>query len=146
MMCEWKRFRKFGGLLLVTVLLISGCGRKEAPQIHGDAGEKPQIVGLQYEVVGNVLQLSFTLVGDANGVGYQIDRTQMDPYCQCLGRWRRYYERPPFAEQVGKSLTKPINLKTDKVEFIYRIRAVDTFGNLGSWSKAIHARAVDLSK
>ena len=137
---------RYLAMICAGLLLLAGCGKKEAPQVVGDTSEKPQIVDLSYEVVGNVLELKFSLAGDPAGLGYQIDRTQVDPYCHCLDIWRRYYERPAMKQQVGTPLTRPINLKTDKVEFVFRIRAIDRFGNFGPWSKAIHARAVDLSK
>ncbi|OIO72625.1 MAG: hypothetical protein AUJ57_05635 [Zetaproteobacteria bacterium CG1_02_53_45] len=133
-------------LLMAAVVLLSGCGRKEAPQPAGDAASKPLLSDLKHQVVGNVLELSFTLKGSPDGVGYQIDRTEMDPYCQCPGFWRRYDQREPQAKLVDINTTRLINLKTDKKEFLFRIRAFDAIGNLGPWSKAIVARGVDLTK
>ncbi len=132
-------------LCLFAGLLLAGCGRKEPPQLVA-TGAAPQIVGLKYEVNGGSLKLDFTLVGSPEGVGYQIDRTEMDPYCGCPGFFRRYFEQPAFADQVGKPLTKLINLKTTEREYVFRIRAVDALGNLGPWSELIHARGVDLMK
>ena len=132
-------------LLLVAGLMLNGCGRKEAPQLIV-AGAAPQVVDLRYEVNGGTLKLDFMLVGSADGVGYQVDRTEMDPYCKCPGFFRRYFEQPAFPAQVGKPLNKLINLKTIDKEFVFRIRAVDAQGNLGEWSELIHARGVDLMK
>jgi len=132
-------------LLLVAGLMLNGCGRKEAPQMIVE-GAAPQILDLKYEVNGGSLKLDFKLVGVAEGVGYQIDRTEVDPYCKCPGFFRRYFEQPAFAGQVGEPLTKLINLKTTEREFVFRIRAVDAQGNLGAWSELMHARGVDLMK
>jgi len=137
-------WRIYGALLLIGILTLSGCGRKEAPQISGI--EKPQINNLQDQVVGNVLELKFTLTGNAKGVGYQVDRSELDPYCQCPGFWRRFYDRPPLAVQLGSESSSLINLKNDKIEYLFRIRAYDIDGNLGPWSHAIHAKGVDLFK
>ncbi|MDX8406129.1 MAG: hypothetical protein R8K50_08260 [Mariprofundus sp.] len=137
-------WRIYSAILLITLLALSGCGRKEAPQISG--GEKPQINNLQDQVVGNVLELKFSLSGNANGVGYHVDRTQLDPYCQCPGFWRRFYDRPALAVQVGSETTRLIKLKNDSIEYLFRVRAYDIDGNLGPWSHAIHAKGVDLSK
>lgn len=134
------------GLLLCLSLLLTACGRKEVPQVINGESVAPQISDLRSEVVGNVLRMDFTLVGDTQGVGYEIDRTQEDPYCQCPGMWRRFYEQPALARQVNKAAYRIINLKTDKIEFLFRIRAVDVIGNFGPWSKMIRARAVDLRK
>ncbi len=135
------------GLLLALLmgLLMMGCGRKEAPQLVVE-GAAPRIVDLKYEVNGGSLKLDFKLAGIPQGVGYQIDRTEMDPYCRCPGFFRRYFEQPAFADRVGETLTKLINLKTNKKEFVFRMRAVDAEGNLGEWSELIHARGVDLSE
>ncbi|MDX8407691.1 MAG: hypothetical protein R8L58_04825 [Mariprofundaceae bacterium] len=140
-----KQLLRGVAVLLILGLLASGCGRKEAPQLIAE-GAAPRLVDLKYEVNGGSLKLDFILSGSPAGVGYQIDRTEMDPYCGCPGFFRRYFEQPAFAGQVGKPLTKLINLKTTRKEFVFRIRAVDAEGNLGQWSEAIHARGVDLMK
>ena len=129
-------------VLLLLALALSGCGRKEAPQVINNGSITPQISDLYYEVVGNVLRLDFTLNGDANGVGYQIDRTQIDPYCKCPGFWRRFFEQPTLAKQVDVASYKIIRLTTT-AEFVFRIRAIDTVGSFGPWSKLIRARAAD---
>jgi len=133
-------------LLMAAVVLVTGCGRKEAPQPADGAAAKPYISDLSHQVVGNVLELSFTLKGSPDGVGFQIDRTEMDPYCQCPGFWRRFDQREPQARLVDLKTTKLINLKTDKKDFLFRIRAFDAAGNLGPWSKMITARGINLSK
>lgn len=130
----------------VLAVLLNGCGRKEVPQAIVDDSVKPRIVGLQHKVTGNVLRLDFVLKGSSEGVGYEIDRTQMDPYCQCPGFWRRFFEQPALAKQVNEDSYRIISLKTAEVEFLFRIRAIDAFGNFGPWSKLIRAQAVDLNK
>jgi len=129
---------------LIVAVALAGCGHKAAPQPVTDSSEKPQLVGLQYEQAGNVLKLSFELRGDPKGVGYQIDRTQIDPYCQCPGFWRRYHDQQPLSDLVNRTTKKIINLKTTKIEFVYRLRAIDVNGNFGPWGKSIRARGVDL--
>jgi len=135
------------GLVLVLALTLNACGRKEVPLVMtGEAIAIPQIDDLQTKVIGNVLRMDFVLKGDAQGVGYEIDRTQLDPYCHCPGMWRRFFEQPALKRQANQAAYRIINLKTDKIEFLFRIRAVDVSGNFGPWSKMIHARAIDLSK
>lgn len=130
-------------ILLAAALVVSGCGRKEAPQIISE-GAKPELTNFRYEQTGNVLQLYFVLKGDPAGVGYQIDRAEIDPICKCPGIWRRYLEQAPMAKNMGEEITRLINLKTTKREFAYRIRAFDDAGNLGAWSQPVQARAIDL--
>ncbi|ATX82856.1 hypothetical protein Ga0123462_2019 [Mariprofundus ferrinatatus] len=132
-------------LLILATLLVTGCGRKEAPQIAADPSSKPQLLNLQYQVVGNILEMTYTLQGSPDGVGIQIDRTEIDPYCQCPGLWQRYLEDTPNARQVGSEGKKLVNLKVMGKEFLFRVRAVDVHGNIGPWSKMIRATGTDLS-
>jgi len=140
----YKFFRRFTWACLLTAVVLGGCGRKEMPQPILAGSEKPQLVNLSYEQAGNVLKLSFGLEGNPKGVGYQIDRTEIDPYCQCPGFWRRYSDQLPLADLANRTANKIINLKSGKVEYVYRLRAVDLDGNLGPWTKSIRARGVDL--
>lgn len=134
-------------MLLVMSIVLSGCGRKEMPQpATNPADLKPQIADFQYEQSGKVLKVQFELRGNPAGMGYQVDRTEIDPYCQCPGFWRRYIVQEPMAHLANQKITKMIDLKTTKKEFVYRFRATDLQGNFGSWSKMIRARAVDLRK
>lgn len=139
-----KSFKHFLWLILAAALAVSGCGRKEAPQVVSDGSAKPQISDLRHSVEGNVMRLDFRLSGDPAGVGYQIDRTQIDPYCQCPGFWRRYFEQPVLAAQANTEINKMITLKSAKIEYVFRIRAIDAAGNFGPWSKMIRVRGVDL--
>ena len=129
---------------IIIAIALGGCGRKEAPQPITASSEKPQLLDLEYEQTGKALKLSFVLKGSPEGMGYQIDRTQIDPYCQCLGFWRRYADQLPLSDLANRKTRKMINLKTTKVEYVYRLRAVDWNGNFGPWSKSIRARGVDL--
>jgi len=128
------------GLWLLVAL--NACGLKESPQMIVDASLTPQISDLRYDVAGNILRLDFKLTGDVAGVGYQIDRTRVDPYCQCPGFWRRFFEQPTLAKQVNVDSYKIIRLTTDVDEFLFRIRAIDASGNFGPWSTMIRAQAV----
>ncbi|MDQ6996531.1 MAG: hypothetical protein Q9M82_03605 [Mariprofundus sp.] len=129
---------------LIISMVLAGCGRKEAPQPSIAGAEKPQLTNLQYEQAGYVLKLSFRLSGNPKGLGYQIDRTEIDPYCKCPGFWRRYNDQRARPDLANRTTNKIINLKTTKVEFVYRLRATDLNGNFGPWSKLIRARGVDL--
>jgi hypothetical protein len=133
--------RKFLLLIAIMALVLTGCGRKEAPQpIINDA--PPVIAKISHEVVGNSLKIELSLEGGSHGIGYQIDRTEIDPYCKCPGFWRRYHEATPKSENFGKSsLTQLIVLKGMDVEYAFRVRAIDALGRFSDWSQVIRARA-----
>ena len=131
--------------LFLATLILAGCGRKEAPQLAGDPSNKPQLLNLQHKVVSNILELTYILQGSAEGVGIQIDRTEIDPYCQCPGLWQRYQEDTPNPRQVGVEAKQLVNLKVMGKEFLFRIRAVDVHGNIGPWSKMIRATGTNPS-
>lgn len=130
-------------LALCLGLAVTACGRKEPPRIV-NTGEPPQLTSFTHRVSGNVLNLSFTLQGGKGGLGYQVDRAEIDPTCNCPSEWRRYLDQPALARQTGVNMSRNINLRTHKHIYLFRIRAVDAMGNLGEWSRPIRARAEDM--
>jgi len=135
--------RRSAWLCLLMAIALSGCGRKEMPQPLADSAAKPHIENLKYETVGTVMRLDFVLRGNPAGVGYQIDRTLIDPYCDCPGFWRRYVDQAPMPRLVNSKTKKMLQLSSS-VEYLFRIRAIDVDGNLGPWSKMMRGRGVDL--
>lgn len=127
-------------MMAMATLILTGCGRKEAPQVMADA-PPPAITQLAHTISGNSLQLSLRLSGGEGGVGYQIDRAEIDPACDCPSFWRRYFEEYPNARLRDKELSKMINLRSSETAYAFRVRAVDALGRLGPWSKPIRARA-----
>jgi len=128
----------FGGL--IALLALGGCGKKEFPQ--PDTSEPLRITNLQSTVNVSVLQMSFTILGGFGNVGYQVDRAEVDPVCDCLTQWQRFYEQPTLPNQKGRSLSRGFKLLSPERTFAFRIRAVDTAGNLSPWSAPMRARAV----
>ncbi len=129
-------------IILLLVLVLGACGRKEAPQIISD-DQPPQLVDFRYELKDMVLKLEFKLSGNPEGVGYQIDRAAIDPYCKCPGLWRRYLEHLATPRNIGVPITKLLRLRSTTTEYVFRIRAFDAAGQLGPWSKNIHTLGVD---
>jgi len=125
--------------LIAGLLLLTACGMKEAPQLVEDLGS-PEIADFQYSMEGNGLRMTFKLMGGAGGIGYQIDRAEIDPACDCPSFWRRFYEQPPLPRQAGKRQQRTLGLPFER-GFAFRIRAVDGLGHLGAWGKVIHVRA-----
>ncbi len=129
--------------LLVLVMMLAGCGRKEPPQVT-DPRQPPELASLSYKVSGNSLKLNLQLTGGAEGLGFQVDRAEQDPGCKCPGFWRRYFEAPPTPRQKGHPITKLFNLRSHKHAYYFRVRAIDDLGRLGPWSKLIFAQAEEM--
>lgn len=121
-------------LLLLTLLLMVGCGRKEPPQVIVDA-DMPEIALLKETDAYPSKKLEIQLAGGAGGVGYQMERAEMDPYCKCPSVWRRYYEEPPLERNNTQVLQKMIRMQVGGNDFAYRLRAIDAAGRLGVWQR-----------
>ncbi len=129
---------------VIALVALGGCGRKEMPQ--PDTSKPLRIVDLQSVKEVSVLQLTFTILGGSDMVGYQIDRAEIDPICDCLTAWRRNFEQAPLPGQKAKVLTRNLKLLSHKREFAFRIRAVDSVGNLSPWSAPMRGRADDIKQ
>jgi len=121
-------------LLSLTILVMAGCGRKEPPQATVEA-DPPAIASINVVDADPSKQLQIQLAGGAGGVGYQMDRAEMDPYCKCPSTWLRYYEEPPLERNNTRMLQKMIRMEVGGHDFAYRLRAIDAAGRLGSWRK-----------
>ena len=121
-------------LLVLGVLLMTGCGRKEPPQVIVNA-DVPDIASIKESDAFPRTTLEIQLAGGAGGVGYQMDRAEMDPYCKCPSVWRRYYEEPPQERNHTRVLQKMLRLQVGGNDFAYRLRAIDAAGRLGTWQR-----------
>lgn len=127
-------------VFLCIALVLVACGRKEPPQLIAE-NPPPEIASLKHEIVTNNLAFDIRLEGGSEGVGYQIDRAEIDPHCNCPGFWRRYFEQPPSLKVAGENMRKLVSLRGGRVEYAFRLRAVDGLGRLSAWSKTIRAKS-----
>jgi len=121
-------------LLFLALLLMAGCGRKEPPQVIVSA-DAPEIASIKIMDAERTRKLEIQLADGAGGVGYQMERAEMDPYCKCPSVWRRYYEEPPLERNNTRVLQKIIRLEVGGNDFTYRLRAIDALGRLGAWQR-----------
>lgn len=128
-------------MIAVTAFVLSGCGRKEAPRPVADT-PPPAIAAISHEVIGKTLKIELQLSGGSQGIGYQIDRAEIDPYCKCPGFWRRFDEEAPREANLDKgSFSKLIVLKTPNTEYAFRVRAIDAIGRFSEWSRIFRVKA-----
>ncbi|MDQ6953087.1 MAG: hypothetical protein Q9M15_06145 [Mariprofundaceae bacterium] len=125
-------------LILLAAWLITGCGRKEPPQAWIDKGE-PRIAKLELIEAGPSKKLQLQLADGEGGVGYQIERSEIDPYCQCPSTWKPFTEIPPARSNEGKTLERMLRFEISGHYFLYRVRAMDALGRLGQWSETFKA-------
>ena len=132
--------RKVLLILAIAALVLSGCGRKEPPQ-PVTSNAPPAIVKVSHELEGNIVRITIESSGGSDGIGFQMDRAEIDPYCNCPSFWRRYYEQTPRAENFGNPLSQLVTLKDLEKEYAFRVRAIDALGRFSEWSKVIRVRA-----
>lgn len=123
---------------LIALVVLGGCGKKEFPQ--PDTSEPLRIVNLQWSKEVSIINLTFTIVGGYDNVGYQIDRAVSDDVCNCLTAWQRFLEQEPLPDRKGVEQVRNVMLSY-KRDFAFRIRAIDSAGNLSAWSAPMQARA-----
>ncbi len=131
-----KTMFRYALALTLGALILSACGRKEAPQPEA-VKTMPVIAQLNVDHTEEVVRLRLRLEGGRGAIGYQLDRAELDPYCKCPDMWRRYYELPPSPNNRDKELVKVIRTEAADRRYLYRLRAVDSEGHLGHWSKVI---------
>lgn len=126
-------------ILAMLALVLGGCGRKEPPQAIADA-PAPKFAMFKHSVESNALYLTMKITGGSYGVGYQVDRSEIDPSCKCPSFWRRFYEEVPSKKHFNKEISKLIGLKQNR-EYAFRVRAIDALGRFSEWTRPFLAKA-----
>jgi len=126
-------------LLPLCFLLLSSCGLKTDLVVYDDSAAEPQLARVSYQVVGSVLQLQLNIVGGSGMVLYQIDRAEVEPNCQCIGNWLRYYESSLSTQRMD--LKRNIKLRNPQKTYAFRVRVKDELGRKSAWSKVFKVKA-----
>lgn len=102
--------------------------------VYDDSALLPKISRVSHQILADRLLINLDVEGGNSEVLYQIDRSEIDPSCQCFTQWLRYYESSPSQQRLG--LKRNIKLRTD-MAYAYRLRVVDNLGRKSAWSKVI---------
>ena len=121
------------------LLILAGCGLKTGLVVYDDSAPMPQIANLSYQVHGDKLDLQLDIAGGSGTVFYQIDRTELEPNCQCIGNWLRYYESSANTQRQG--LVRHIKLRKSNVVYAFRLRVKDNLGRVSGWSQILKVSA-----
>ncbi len=117
---------------------LSACGLKTDLVVYDDV-PMPTITHVSHQVRGDVLQLRVDIQGGSGAVSYQIDRAQVQPDCQCVSGWFRYYASSPSNRRQG--LAHNIRLRHKDKVYAFRVRAKDSLGRVSAWSKILKVKA-----
>ena len=117
------------------LLVLAGCGLKTNLVVYDDSAPMPQIANLSYQVHDDKLDLQLDITGGSGTVFYQIDRTEVEPNCQCIGNWLRYYESSASTQRKG--LVRHIKLRKSNVVYAFRLRVKDQLGRVSGWSQIL---------
>ena len=119
---------------LAVLLFFSGCGLKTSLVVYDDSAPLPEISRLAHEISDGKLSLVIDIQGGGGAVAYQVDRAVIEPDCQCIGHWLRYYESSPSQQREG--LERHIKTRADS-SYAFRVRAEDSLNRRSGWSKVI---------
>ena len=120
---------------MLSIVLLGACGKKTGLIVYDDSTPEPTIAALSSEVSGQMLQLQLDIAGGSGAVVYQIDRAKIDPNCQCINNWLRYYESSPSTQRTG--LQRNIKIRQPEIAYAFRVRVMDSIGRKSAWSKVI---------
>ena len=122
-------------VLIAVLLALAGCGLKTNLVVYDDSAPMPQMVNLSHQMHGDMLDLQLDIVGGSGTVFYQIDRAEVEPDCQCIGHWLRYYESSASTQRKG--LVRHIKLRKSNVTYAFRLRVKDNLGRVSGWSQTL---------
>lgn len=121
-------------LVILSLLLFTGCGLKTGLVVYDDSAPLPELTALSYQQEADYLTFQLDILGGGGVVFYQIDRGKVDPDCQCISDWLRFYESSPSQQRIG--LKRQIKMRSNAL-YAYRLRAVDSLGRQSAWSKVV---------
>ena len=127
-------------LLVVLLALLAGCGKKTDLIAYDDSAPEPVLVAVSSSSDTQTFHLKLDVSGGSDLVLYQVDRAEVDPSCQCIAGWLRYYESSLSAQRLG--LQHHFKLQRADIKYAFRVRVVDSLGRKTAWSKTMQTKAI----
>jgi len=124
-------------LILLGLFFLAGCGLKTNLVVYDDSAPLPEIAQLSSQMTPKALTIQLDIRGGSGLVFYEVDRTEIEPNCKCIGHWLRYYVSSPSAQRQG--LQRHMKLRQGTI-YAYRVRVGDALGRKSVWSKAIKSK------
>jgi len=125
-------------LAFIALLALGACGKKTGLIVYDDSTPEPVLTGVSSSSDVEMFHLTLSVQGGSDLILYQVDRAEVDPSCQCISQWLRYYESSPSAKRTN--LQHHFKLQRADVAYAYRVRAVDSIGRTTAWSKPMKTK------
>lgn len=107
--------------------------------MYDDSISEPQLTQVSSSVDTNTFHLNLGIEDGSGAVFYQVDRAEIDPSCNCIANWLRYFESSPSSQR--SNLQHHFKLQRADVAYAFRVRAVDSLGRKTAWSKVMKVEA-----
>ena len=126
-------------VIVVLLVLLASCGKKTGLIVYDDSAPEPELTQVSFQTSATTFDLFLSIQGGSGAVWYEVDRAEIDPSCNCIAGWLRYYESSPSAQRSG--LEHHFKLRMQGMVYAFRVRAVDSIGRKTAWSKVMKTEA-----
>jgi len=127
-------------IVVVLLALLAACGKKTDLIAYDDSAPEPVLVDVSSSSDTQTFHLKLDVSGGSHLLLYQVDRAEVDPGCQCIAGWLRYYESSLSAQRTG--LQHHFKLQRADITYAFRVRVVDSLGRKTAWSKIMQTKVV----
>ncbi len=126
--------------MVLSAFLLGACGKKTGLIVYDDSTPEPELTQVSFQTSATTFDLILSIQGGSGAVLYEVDRAEVDPSCNCIADWLRYYESSASAQRVG--LEHHFKLSRKGIVYAFRVRAVDSIGRKTTWSKVMKTQEI----
>ena len=129
--------------MVLSAFFLGACGKKTGLIVYDDSAPEPELTQVSFQTSATTFDLFLSIQGGSGAVLYEVDRAEVDPSCNCIADWLRYYESSASAQRTG--LEHHFKLRWQGVVYAFRVRAVDSIGRKTAWSKVMKTSPAKVS-